>query len=683
MQSVTRSTSRPDGLASLLADLVSEPRLDRVLAKLADHAGAELDGAEVALLLDGPDGPVCETPCPLAPHVQKALERWSASEEGVLEKPVLLSGSSAAAVLDKTGTEAPSLCAAPMHYGERRLGTLVVAIGDGARVLDPGEFSRLEAYAVQGAIALTNARLFEAQEALAKRDPLTGLLNHREFHETVARELSRSRQDGTQLSMILLDLDRFKAINDTAGHGAGDRVLRAVASALGGVCRTEDQAFRVGGDEFAVVLPRSALSGAAAAASRAAAAVEAVSPRVGISYGVAGWPQHGPTKDAVLARADASLYEMKSLRRGRVTVPAPASLSTRSERQRERLAVASRLSTKLAHAQEEEEVARLCVYELHHAFHYYLAVIQRLDPDGVLRVVAGAGPLAEGTSDFLALTQSVTEGVNGRVARTGEAALVPDTRLDPDYLRRDPCKDPGSELSVPVRVHGQVWGVLNLEQIAVHAFADEDLLLADTAAAQVGAALHRCELVRELEHAFLTTLAVLSDAVECKDAYTARHADEVSELATAVARRLGLAGTELRAVRHAALMHDLGKVGVRSEILLKPAGLEAHELEQMEQHTVIGAGMLERIPFFADLAPLVRSSHERWDGNGYPDSLRARSIPLGARVIAASDAFHAMTSDRPYRPAMPRYSAILELRAGAGTQFDPEVVAALLEEVDD
>lgn len=347
----------------------------------------------------------------------------------------------------------------------------------------------------------------------------------------------------------------------------------------------------------------------------------------------------------------------------------------------ERLAVASRLSTKLAHALAPEEVARVCVDELHHSFDYYLAVIQRLDADGVLRVVAGAGPLAQGTADFLARTQSVTEGVNGRVARSGEAALVPDTRLDPDYLHRNARRDPGSELSVPVRVDGRVWGVLNLEQVAVHAFADEELLLADTAAAQVGSALHRCELVQELEDAFLTTLGVLSDAVERRDVYTARHADAVCELSIAVARRLGIAGAQLRAVRHAALMHDLGKVGVRSELLLKPARLERHELEEMRQHTVIGAGMLARIPFFADVAPLVRSSHERWDGDGYPDGLAGASIPLGARVIAACDAFHAMTSDRPYRRAMSWAGAILELRACAEGQFDPEVVAALLEEV--
>jgi diguanylate cyclase (GGDEF)-like protein len=669
------SASSTDGLTGVLADLVSEPQLDRVLDKVVGHARAALDGATVALVLEAASGSRCRPPCSLPDSVQQGLERWAGENAGE-GGAVLLGAGIAARTLGAHPEDVPCLCIAPMHYGDRTLG-LIAAIGETVHALGEPERATLEDYAEQAAIALANARLFEAQEALAKRDPLTGLLNHREFHETMSRGLAHSRHTGTSLAVVLFDLDRFKSVNDTAGHGAGDRLLRQVASALGDVCRTEDQAFRVGGDEFALVLPRTTLGGAVAAAERAARQAEAAAPRIGVSFGTAGWPDHGPTKDVVLAHADAELYEMKRSRRLRPEAPPVATPG----RQRQRLAVASRLSTRLAHAQDPEEVARLCVDELHHSFDYYLAVIQRLDPDGVLRVVAGAGPLAEDMAEFLAMTQAVGDGVNGRVARTGEAALVPDTRLDPDYLRRDPRKDPGSELSVPIHVEGRVWGVLNLEQVAVGAFADDDLLLADTAAAQVGSALHRCRLVQELEGAFLTTLGVLSDAIEFKDAYTAEHTDEVADLAVAVGGGMGLGGEELRRVRHAALTHDLGKVGIRSEVLLKPGRLDPAELAEMRRHTLIGAQMLSRIPFFAEVAPLVRSSHERWDGGGYPDGLAGEEIPLGARIVAAADAFHAMTSDRPYRSAMSREDAVAEMRACAATQFDPAVVRALLEEL--
>jgi putative nucleotidyltransferase with HDIG domain len=204
------------------------------------------------------------------------------------------------------------------------------------------------------------------------------------------------------------------------------------------------------------------------------------------------------------------------------------------------------------------------------------------------------------------------------------------------------------------------------------------VVFADLVAAHVGAAIYRARLTTELEGTFMTTLAALSDALESKDAYTAEHAREVEELSQRVGERLGLAEDELRNVRYAALLHDIGKIGIPTEILNKPDKLTAEEFEQIKQHTVIGARMLERIPFFEKVHPLVRSAHERWDGTGYPDGLAGTEIPLGARIICACDAFHAMTSNRPYRSALPTVEAISELQRHAGSQFDPAVVDAVL-----
>jgi putative nucleotidyltransferase with HDIG domain len=360
-----------------------------------------------------------------------------------------------------------------------------------------------------------------------------------------------------------------------------------------------------------------------------------------------------------------------------ITLLGPPGTSQRDER----LVVASRLSTKLAVAHSVDDVASIAVRQLHDSFDYYLAVIQRLDPDGSLRVVAGAGPLAEQVDDFLAHEQPVEVGVNGRVARTGRPAMVNDTRLDSDYLRRNDRTDPGSELSLPIRVAGSVWGVMNLEQVECDAFADEDLLLAHIVAGQIGSAIYRCQLVDELEGAFLSTLGVIADAVELQDPYTADHANEVAELAVCVGQRMGVTGAELDRLRYGALLHDVGKIGVPGELLRKPGPLSPNERVRMDAHTAIGARMLERIPFLAPVAPLVRSAHERFDGRGYPDGLAGAEIPRGAMIIATCDAFHAMTSDRPYRKAMGREPAIAELRAGAGTQFDPDVVRALIAEL--
>jgi putative nucleotidyltransferase with HDIG domain len=346
-----------------------------------------------------------------------------------------------------------------------------------------------------------------------------------------------------------------------------------------------------------------------------------------------------------------------------------------------RLLVASRLATALSRAGEVETVADEAVRTLHESFDYYLAVVQRLDPDGVLRVVAVAGPSAAEVENLLAHGQRVEVGVNGRVARTGRPAMVNDTGHDPDYLGRVDGKDPGSQLSLPIVVAETNWGVLNLEQRDHGAFDEEDLLLAHVVAGQIGAAIHRCQLVGELEDAFLTTIGVISDAVEMQDSYTASHAHEVSDLAVRVGERMGIDGVELDRLRYAALLHDVGKISIPSEILRKPGPLTPAERTQMNEHTAIGARMLERIPFLAPVAPLVRSAHERHDGGGYPDGLAAEEIPRGAMVIATCDAFHAMTSDRSYRKAMSVAAAEAELRANSGTQFEPEAVAALLAEL--
>jgi diguanylate cyclase (GGDEF)-like protein/putative nucleotidyltransferase with HDIG domain len=558
---------------------------------------------------------------------------------------------------------------------------MLVALANAEGGFLPHDVELLQSYAAQAAIALENARLYEASQQLASRDPLTGLLNHREFHEAVGRELEECRRHGGSMAVVLLDLDDFKRVNDTSGHAAGDSVLVAGADALRGACRATDQAFRIGGDEFALVLPRSTARQAIPVAERASASMISADRRVSVSYGIGEWPTDGPAKDSLLRNADERLYAMKrsAAGGGRYAVPVATPGPDGAERQREQLACASRLSSRLAPLLDPERIASATVDELNESFHYHLAVVHRLDPDRMLRPLAGVGTLIDQMTGFDSWEQPVDDGVNGRVIRTGEPALVQDTARDPHYLGTD-APASGSELAVAIRVRGEIWGVLNLEHLATHAFDADDLVFADLVAAHVGAALDRTRLATELEGTFMTTLAALSDALEHKDAYTAAHAREVENLTERVGERLGLAGEELRTIRYAALLHDIGKIGIPSEILNKPARLTEEEFELIKQHTVIGARMLERIPFFEHVHPLVRSAHERWDGRGYPDGLATREIPLGARIICACDAFHAMTSDRPYRAAMPVVEAIAELRGNAGRQFDPAVVDALVAE---
>jgi HD-GYP domain-containing protein (c-di-GMP phosphodiesterase class II) len=388
------------------------------------------------------------------------------------------------------------------------------------------------------------------------------------------------------------------------------------------------------------------------------------------------------TKHPQRAGAKERLRRAEALRRHRADAHVKSMASTGEVAYlREQLRLAARLTTMLAAENEVEALAQLVVDELHETFAFYLAAIQRLDDDGVLRLVAGRGPLAEVMTEFLLTEQPVSAGVNGKVARSGHTALVADTREDPDYIVRDPITDPRSELAVPVLVDGAVWGVLNIEATDPGALGEADAVLVEAIASSFGEAVHRTRLLADLEGAFTTALAVLTSTVEAKDDYTACHGEDVAVLAERIALRMALPSAHARDVRYAAMLHDIGKVAVPSEILLKPGPLTDEEWVTMRSHAAVGGDLVARIDAFAHLAPAVRASHERWDGGGYPDGLAGERIPLAARIIAACDTYDAIVTDRPYRAARSPREGCEELLRVAGTQLDPAVVDAVVSEL--
>ena len=171
---------------------------------------------------------------------------------------------------------------------------------------------------------------------------------------------------------------------------------------------------------------------------------------------------------------------------------------------------------------------------------------------------------------------------------------------------------------------------------------------------------------------------MLLQALAERDQGLGGHSDNVSDLVRQTAIELGADHETIRSSELAGRLHDIGKMAISDTILTKPGKLNAEEWQQMKCHTLIGERILAAAPAMAVAASLVRSSHERFDGHGYPDGLTGDQIPLGARSSFACDALDAMTSDRAYRPAMPLTQAIEELKRNAGTQFDPQVITALL-----
>jgi len=190
---------------------------------------------------------------------------------------------------------------------------------------------------------------------------------------------------------------------------------------------------------------------------------------------------------------------------------------------------------------------------------------------------------------------------------------------------------------------------------------------------------------RELEHALddlqeasVATITSLAQVVEAKDSGTRGHLERTQEFGLTLARAIDPELAARPEVAYGFFLHDIGKVGVPEQVLCKPGPLDDEEWVIMRSHPTVGAQIVEPIRFLNDAVDVVVSHHERWDGEGYPHGLRGSQIPLAARIFSVADSFDAMTSDRPYRPAMPVAEAIDEIWAGGGTQFDPVVVEAFL-----
>lgn len=191
------------------------------------------------------------------------------------------------------------------------------------------------------------------------------------------------------------------------------------------------------------------------------------------------------------------------------------------------------------------------------------------------------------------------------------------------------------------------------------------------------------DALARLEASYRTTVRALAAALELRDDQTGAHAERVTELALRLAARVAPELVADPQLEYGYLLHDLGKIGVPDAVVLKPGPLDPDEMEAMRRHVELGEQIVARIPYLGGLAQqVIAAHHERWDGTGYPRGLAGEDIPLPARIFAVVDAFDAMTNDRPYRKALAVDEALREIRSGAGTQFDPDVVRAFAALVD-
>jgi HD-GYP domain-containing protein (c-di-GMP phosphodiesterase class II) len=264
------------------------------------------------------------------------------------------------------------------------------------------------------------------------------------------------------------------------------------------------------------------------------------------------------------------------------------------------------------------------------------------------------------------------KGISGEVVRTGTAMIVCRTNQHPRFV--SPPYPVSAQMSVPLITGGKVLGVINLTDKEGGAeFSTNELKLMETIARQAAITLENARLFDDIRTLFLSAVKSLACAIDAKDPYTHGHSLRVAYYSAIIADGLALTPDQQEEVYLAAILHDVGKIATPESILLKPGSLTEQEWDEMRQHPLHSAQILGEIKQFQPLARIVRHEHERYDGTGYPDGLKAESIPLASRIIAIADAYDAMTTSRSYRKGMSPEQAIQLLKNAVGAQFDPKI----------
>jgi len=270
------------------------------------------------------------------------------------------------------------------------------------------------------------------------------------------------------------------------------------------------------------------------------------------------------------------------------------------------------------------------------------------------------------------------EGIAGYVVTKGEPLLI-DERYDKHKFKLDRIC---SAILTPLKYDDQLFGVICLVSFMGRYYNYNDLRLLSTIGDQAATAIHNKHLFSQLEDLYFDTVSAFTKAIEAKDSYTKGHSENVAVYSVAIAKKLGLPPDDIKVLKTAALLHDIGKIGIKEEILNKPGQLDSQEFDHIKQHPLISFKILEHVPTLRDIANIILHHHENYDGSGYLKNLKEHEIPLESRILAVADAFDAMTSSRPYRKASSLLSAREELIKNSGKQFDPKIVEIFVELLD-
>lgn len=302
-------------------------------------------------------------------------------------------------------------------------------------------------------------------------------------------------------------------------------------------------------------------------------------------------------------------------------------------------------------------------------------LILKNDVSGALEIKASFPPLdlqSEGVDLFKKIGQKTMEAMEAMIHVEGG-------ELDAECSQLLKKCDFSSLVSIPLSYQGKVPAVLSLFKKAENiSYNQSDIELISILSGQAAIAIENAKLFDQLERSHFESMKALAQAIEAKDLYTRGHCDRMVDYALAIADRLGLSSEEKKHLGYGAALHDIGKIGIHELILNKSGKLTDKEYEIMKDHPMLGAEIIKGVDFLSPVVPMIYYHQERYDGKGYPEGLSGEQIPIGARIIAILDTFDAMTSDRPYRKALPMEVAFAELRRCTGSQFDPTIVETLI-----
>ncbi len=536
--------------------------------------------------------------------------------------------------------------------------------------------------------AVDHRALAEQMRQLAYQDPLTGLLNRRGFDEELRRFWSAADGRHFPLGLLIIDIDHFKAINDSFGHFVGDQVLKECADLMKASVRDTDVVCRYyGGDEMVVILPCSDREGTRAIAERMLARFRAeivcrgtYDLRMTISIGAChvAAPTE-PTADRFLIQADRALYRAKQTGRNRICFaddlpelgggPEGAAVPTAPA------GMADSRRTVLV-ADDDRDLCDLFRRALERAQYNVLLAHSGAEALATLKKVSGVVDVALvdlrlGGEDGLAVLKAlreIDESVVG-VIITGAPTVddaVEALRLGAfDFVQKPiSTRQLGAVLGRAVKYRRLL---LENKRYQLHL---EDMVR------EKNAALSRA--LDNISDTFQFTLEAITDILDVREQKTGEHSRRVARMAIVLAREMGAPPEEIQTIETGALLHDIGKIGVPDAILLKPAPLTPEEREIMIRHPHIGYNIIKAGPGLEEVSEIVLAHQERYDGSGYPRGLKGDDICLGARIFAVIDTYDAIRSDRPYSRGRGSREALAEILRHRGTQFDPAVVDAFL-----